>query len=118
LDEVAIELGVFFFLSVICSIGLMSQYRARGSERMEGWLLARKLQAFKYDKRNPASVVSLLKAVSWGYIVMPYFALAGWFGLLLWGALKTGNSYLPALCMVLIAIGYWCICLHFATVQW
>ena len=48
LDSAAVELGVYFFLSTLTALGIQDRFRARGSDRLIGWLFKRKLQVFKH----------------------------------------------------------------------
>lgn len=83
LDEFALECGSYCLLLILCMFALMDQFRGK-FHKMQGWMLHRKLEIFKYERRNSLRVANYLLAICYFYIIMPFVALIGWTLLVLW----------------------------------
>lgn len=118
MDAAAIELGTYFFLSTIAALGVQDKFRNRGSDRLIGWLYRRRLEVFRYHTRNPESIVKWLRFVVWAYSILPVTGLVGWFVLLLYSAITDKHTVIPAICVLLVCLGFLAVALHVATVRW
>jgi hypothetical protein len=97
MNEVALEMGVFFIFVTIC--GMLLLHEVRGDmAHLNRWLLTRKLYTLRNRDRNPARIQGFLTTTTYFYLALPIISLVGWNGLLYWDyifenrELKTKNK--------------------------
>jgi hypothetical protein len=91
LDEVAIEVGLYFGALTVCMLFLLDQVRGK-PRKLQRWLLFRKLEVFQNDDRNSQLVMRYLTLASYFYMVAPFLVLGVWFALLLADAITEAKE--------------------------
>lgn len=117
LDDAAIELGVYFVLVSICAFLLLDQLRGN-LKRLEGWLIYRRLEAFRHYGGNPKSVTVMIKMATYTYLVMPIVALLGWFVLILFDLMQEKKPLFPAFAILMMSVSLWFILLGAFQLMW
>ena len=102
LDEVAIEVGVYFMALTLCMFILLDKFRAKPS-MLKKWLIFRKIVILPEDWS--AYVMSRYMAkIALFYLIMPIVVLILWVLLLVYDLHQEKESLIPAICVFLVGI--------------
>lgn len=102
LDEVAIEVGVYFMALTLCMFMMLDKFRAKPS-MLKKWLIFRKIVILPEDVS--ALVMSRVMAkIAIFYIVMPIVVLILWVLLLIYDLHQEKESLVPAICVFFVGI--------------
>jgi hypothetical protein len=77
-------------------------------DKLDYWLLYRRLEMFKRHPRNSTVVMSMLRITSYAYCVMPILALLGWWCLMLYDQAREKEVTFPSWIILILGICYLC----------
>jgi hypothetical protein len=117
LDECAFETGAFFLLLLLAGLSLVDKVRGK-PRKLPKWALFRKLEIFKYSKRNPSSVMTILNISNYYYLIMPVLMLLGWTALIVYDRLKDELSLLPVLCLTMVSVSMMILGFNVLRIKW
>ena len=117
MDEVAIEVGLYFGALTICMLFLLDQLRGK-PYKLKKWLLFRKLEIFKNQSRNSERVTNYLILASYYYLAAPFIVLGIWVILLIYDLAKEGLSIAPAFATLLVGLAFIIMSFNLMKVKW
>lgn len=86
--------------------------------KLKGWMIYRRLEAFRLYDGNPESVTMLIRAASYTYLIMPLVALLGWFVLILFDLIQEKKPLIPAFAILMMGFALWFILLGSFQLTW
>ena len=117
LDESAVELGVYFLLVTLCMFLLLDQFHGKLT-KLQSWVLRRKLEVFKTESRNNATVERIIKISLYSYLFMPFLALGGWTFLIMYDTFMESEPIVPGWSILVMGLAYLCILANLFRIKW
>ena len=102
LDEVAIEVGIYFMFLTLCMFMLLDKFRAKPS-MLKKWLIFRKIRIVSEDW-SAYLMSTFVAKVAIFYLVMPLVVLVLWVLLLVYDLHQEKQSLGPAICVLFVGL--------------
>mmetsp|Transcript_61707 Transcript_61707/g.84955 ORF Transcript_61707/g.84955 Transcript_61707/m.84955 type:complete len:190 (+) Transcript_61707:165-734(+) len=117
MSDFAFELGVFYFINLIC-FGLMLNKVNGRPRRIYNYICTMKFNIFADKQQTPKAVKQYLSVMCWVYLIAPFTTITAWTIILVVDAIKSEYSIWPAICTILLLSAGMLVTLDIMKIKW
>jgi hypothetical protein len=117
MDEVAIELGIYFVALVFCMLMMLDKVRGKYG-KLDNYLLTRRMSFFRNEPEKIRKVVGYLWFASLFYVALPFMVLLAWTCLMFYSQAQEGGTMLSPICIFILGMAMICFCVGLLKIKW